>query len=67
MINESVEALWYAVDIPGAIKIAYRNFGQVGTGIISPGIDGRHPDLSRYFPKRDIAAGQETPCGGWLS
>lgn len=49
------EAIWYAVDIPKAIKVAYGNFGQVGTGIISPGIDGRHPDLSRFFPKQDIA------------
>ena len=48
------EAIWYAVDIPAAIKIAYRNFGQVGTGIVSPGIDGRHPDMKRFFPTRDL-------------
>lgn len=49
------EAIWYALDIPAAIKIAYRNYGQVGTGIVSPGIDGRHPDLSKYFPHKDLA------------
>lgn len=48
------QAIWYAVDIPAAIKVAYGNYGQIGTGIISPGIDGRHPDLSKYFPKQDI-------------
>lgn len=48
------EAIWYAVDIPGAIEIAYRNFGQLADGFISPGIDGRHPDLSSYFPTRDV-------------
>jgi peptide/nickel transport system substrate-binding protein len=48
------EAIWYAVDIPAAIDVAYGNFGEVATGIISPGIDGRHPDLSSYFPKQDL-------------
>jgi len=48
------EAIWYAVDIPSAVKIAYRNYGQLATGIVSPGIDGRHPDLSKYFPHQDL-------------
>jgi peptide/nickel transport system substrate-binding protein len=48
------QALWYAVDIPQAIKVAYGNYGEVASGVISPGIDGRHPDLSRFFPKQDI-------------
>jgi peptide/nickel transport system substrate-binding protein len=48
------QAIWYAVDIPQAIKIAYGNYGEVASGIISPGIDGRHPDLTPLFPKRDI-------------
>jgi len=48
------EAIWYAVDIPAAIEVAYGNFGEVASGIISPGIDGRHPDLSSYFPKQDL-------------
>ncbi len=48
------EAIWCAVDIPQAIKVAYGNYGQVGTGIVSPGIDGRHPDLKPFFPKQDL-------------
>lgn len=48
------EAVWYAVDIPSAIDIAYGNFGKLADGVISPGIDGRHPDMSSYFPTQDI-------------
>jgi ABC-type transport system substrate-binding protein len=48
------QAIWYAVDIPQAIKIAYGNYGAVASGIISPGIDGRHPDLTPFFPKQDL-------------
>ena len=48
------QAIWYGVDIPSAVEIAFGNFGALGSGIVSPGIDGRHPDLSPWFPKRDI-------------
>jgi peptide/nickel transport system substrate-binding protein len=49
------EAIWYAVDVKSAIDIAYGSFGAVATGFVSPGIEGRHPDLSPWFPKRDVA------------
>jgi peptide/nickel transport system substrate-binding protein len=48
------EAIWYALDVPNAIEISYRSFGKLADGFISPGIDGRHPDLSSYFPTRDL-------------
>lgn len=48
------EAVWYAADIPSAIKIAYGNFGILGDGILSPGIEGRHPDLKPLMVKRDV-------------
>lgn len=49
------QAIWYAIDVPQAIKVAYGNYGKVGDGIVCPGIDGRHPDLTPFLPKRDIA------------
>ena len=48
------QAVWLAVDIKQAVDVAYGSFGELGTGIISPGIDGRHPDMSKYFPERDL-------------
>lgn len=48
------EAIWCAVDIPSAVEVAYKNFGKLADGIISPGIAGRHPDLSSYFPKQNV-------------
>lgn len=48
------EAIWYAVDVPTAIKIAYGNFGKLADGFVSPGVEGRHPDLRKWFVKRDI-------------
>lgn len=48
------EAIWYALDIPVAIEVAYGNFGKLADGVISPGIDGRHPDMSAFFPKQDV-------------
>jgi len=48
------QAIWYAVDIPSAIEVAYGNYGEVGSGIVSPGIDGRHPNLKSLFPTQDI-------------
>lgn len=48
------EAVWLAVDIDQAVEVAYGNFGQRATGMISPGIDGRHPDMSSFFPARDL-------------
>jgi len=29
------EAIWYALDVPTAVKTAYGNYGQVATGIVS--------------------------------
>lgn len=48
------EAVWYAVDIPTAVEIAYGSFGKLADGVISPGIDGRHPDMTAFFPSQDI-------------
>ena len=48
------EAIWKVVDIKSAIKVAYGSFGKLADGVISPGIDGRHPDMSAFFPKQDI-------------
>ena len=53
------EAIWLAVDIPQAVEVAYGSFGELGTGIISPGIDGRHPDMSAFFPERDVERAKE--------
>ena len=53
------QAVWYAVDIKQAVEVAYGSFGELATGIISPGIDGRHPDMSAYFPTRDIEKAKE--------
>ena len=53
------EAIWLAVDIDVAVDVAYGTFGQLATGVISPGIDGRHPDMSSYFPKQDLARAKE--------
>ena len=48
------EAVWLAVDIDQAVEVAYGTFGERATGMISPGIDGRHPDMSQFFPARDL-------------
>ena len=48
------QAIWYGIDLPAAIQIAYRDFGSLATGIFSPGLDGRHPDLTPYFVDRDV-------------
>ncbi len=48
------EAVWKAVDIKSAIEVAYGSFGKLADGVISPGIDGRHPDMTDFFPKQDI-------------
>lgn len=53
------EAIWKAVDINSAIEVAYGNFGKLADGVISPGIDGRHPDMSAFFPKQDIEAAKK--------
>lgn len=53
--NELVrQAVWYAVDIPQAVEVAYGSFGKLADGVISPGIDGRHPDMTSFFPARDV-------------
>lgn len=49
------QAIWYALDIPQAVKVAYGNYGQLASGMLAPGIDGRHPDLAPFLPKHDIA------------
>ena len=48
------EAVWNALDIAIAEEVAYGSFGEIASGIISPGIDGRHPDMSSYFPTQNI-------------
>lgn len=53
------QAIWYAVDIATAVDVAYGDYGEVATGIISPGIDGRHPDMSSYFPTQDVAKAKQ--------
>ena len=40
--------------MPTGIEVAYGSFGQLATGILSPGVEGRHPDLSPFFPRRDV-------------
>lgn len=48
------EAICLALDVPTGIEVAYGSFGQLATGILSPGVEGRHPDLSPFFPRRDV-------------
>lgn len=48
------EAIWYAVDLDQIVDIAYGTFGAKADGIVSPGVEGRHPDLSSYFVARDV-------------
>ena len=48
------EAIWYAIDLDSIVKIAYGNFGATADGVVSPGVEGRHSDLSSYFPTRDV-------------
>ena len=48
------QAIWYGLDLPIAVEMAWGNFGALATGIVSPGIDGRHPDLTPWFPTRDL-------------
>ncbi len=46
------QALSYAIDTAAAVKMAYGDFGAVASdGIFSPGLDGRHPDMSEMLYK----------------
>lgn len=53
------EAICLALDVPTAIDVAYGSFGELASGIVSPGVEGRHPDLSSYFPERNIERAKE--------
>jgi peptide/nickel transport system substrate-binding protein len=48
------EAIWYGVDVASAIKVAYGEYGGLADNFLSPGVEGRHPDLSKFFVKRDV-------------
>jgi len=48
------EAIWCAVDVPSAIKVAYANYGALASGFVSDGVEGRNTNLASYFPKRDV-------------
>jgi len=48
------QAICLAMDVPTAIEVAYGGFGELASGIVSPGVEGRHPDLSSFFPTRDV-------------
>jgi len=48
------QAIWYGVGVDNAIKVAYGNFGRLADNFLSPGVEGRHPDLSKWFVKRDV-------------
>lgn len=49
------QAIWYGVDAPAAVKLAYGDFGSFAQDWVSPGIKGANSNLAaEYFPKRDI-------------
>lgn len=49
------QAIWYGVDAPAAVKLAYGDFGSFAQDWVSPGIKGANPNLAaEYFPKRDV-------------
>jgi peptide/nickel transport system substrate-binding protein len=49
------EAIWYAIDVAAGVQVAYGNYGSVAYAVVSPGIEGRHPDLTSKMLKRDVA------------
>ena len=54
------QAVWYGVDAPAAVKLAYGDFGAVASDWVSPGIKGSNPELAaKHFPKRDVAKAKE--------
>lgn len=53
------EAIWYAVDVPNTIEVAYGDYGNIANGFVSPGVEGRNEELSTYFPKRDVNKAKE--------
>lgn len=53
------EAIWYAVDVPNGIKVAYGDYGSVATNFVTPGIEGAHSDLTPFFPERDVAKAKQ--------
>lgn len=53
------EAIWYGLDVAQAIEVAYGSYGAVADGFLSPGIEGRHPDLTPWFVKRDVAKAKQ--------
>ncbi len=46
------QAICLGMNVPQAIDIAYGSFGQVASGIVSPGVEGRKDDL--VMPTQDI-------------
>jgi len=48
------KAIWYGIDASKAIEVAYGNFGRLADNFLCPGVDGRHPDPSKFFVKRDV-------------
>ncbi len=46
------EAITLGMNVPQAIDIAYGTFGQVASGVVSPGVEGRKEDL--VMPTQDI-------------
>ena len=54
------EAIFYAVDIPATVKVAYgTDFGGVATSYVSPNIDGYDPNMAAIQPKQDIARAKQ--------
>ena len=49
------EAIWYALNREAIVKGAYKSSGKLADGFFSPDMDGRHPDLSKFFVKQDVA------------
>lgn len=48
------EAVWYGIDRKGIVSVAYGSFGEVATGVVSPGVEGRDENLEGYFVERDV-------------
>jgi peptide/nickel transport system substrate-binding protein len=50
------QAIFYGVDAPAAVKVAYGNFGAFATDWLCPGIKGSGmPSVGDLLPKRDVA------------